>query len=664
MGSPHLQKCAALWLYLTATHPVAHAACGRICYTGGCARDHCCSWDDCCDCAECDSSQCPAGLARPPPPPPPPPPLPSPPLPSPPQSPWTEPAAAPRCATDATPLPSVPREIVSEPNEGGEPLVRQTLRPISRSESEEARARRVPFEPPPTLDDARLAWEYDETLTFTAKQLKKDPRLRPSDIEVSTDHMRACKACENARGLRAALHAAETLEVGVRMQLLLDDWAIARWQNIVRFLNPPDDVRVALDGVDDRKFGCPCSALPTADGGVQLYYSAGSRRGDDLTNRYAFRTSANGYDGWSEERAVRVEREAFLGTFTVAGTPSLPGEAPPHANLTYLAGYEGWRGRACLASSSDGADFWTIGSSDDMSSGGDCFPSSKSYLSRAADAYVTAVVDAAARRELVWYRKDFGTVEGWREIRGVQCVELSARLADVPHSAAATRVATRHAEWYLDRLGKLERYRRQIYSLTLTPYDEGLWLGLMSVIEFAKDLSEPAGHELPPFERDTINTYLVTSRDGVHVDDEWVYAHRPLLPKAGLTQRHWRAGLTFASAQLMTRRREHRVYFEARPGDGHHETRFASRAKIGTAAWARDQLGGLRAAHADAAGVVTTKPFRRRAAGLRLVVDTLAACSNLTVEVLAATGGVVEGRGLAEAVPVAGRAGRAACRRW
>jgi hypothetical protein len=24
--------------------------------------------------------------------------------------------------------------------------------------------------------------------------------------------------------------------------------------------------------------------------------------------------------------------------------------------------------------------------------------------------------------------------------------------------------------WYLDRLGKLERYRRQIYALSLTPY--------------------------------------------------------------------------------------------------------------------------------------------------------------------------------------------------
>jgi hypothetical protein len=31
--------------------------------------------------------------------------------------------------------------------------------------------------------------------------------------------------------------------------------------------------------------------------------------------------------------------------------------------------------------------------------------------------------------------------------------------------------------WYLDRLGKLERYRRQIYALALTPYSPQLWIG-------------------------------------------------------------------------------------------------------------------------------------------------------------------------------------------
>ena len=58
----------------------------------------------------------------------------------------------------------------------------------------------------------------------------------------------------------------------------------------------------------------------------------------------------------------------------------------------------------------------------------------------------------------------------------------------------------------------------------------------MSVIEYPKDKSEPQGGEHPYLQRDTINFYLITSRDGIHIDDEWVYAHRPLLPKEGKRQ--------------------------------------------------------------------------------------------------------------------------------
>ena len=105
---------------------------------------------------------------------------------------------------------------------------------------------------------------------------------------------------------------------------------------------------------------------------------------------------------------------------------------------------------------------------------------------------------------------------------------------------------------YLDRLGKLERFRRHTYCVTLTPYSADLWLGLMTVIEWpkvreafnvlplsisrsislpeasivslpplnltvptddsrrvSKDLSEQEGADQPAFERDTLNVYLV-----------------------------------------------------------------------------------------------------------------------------------------------------------
>ena len=85
----------------------------------------------------------------------------------------------------------------------------------------------------------------------------------------------------------------------------------------------------------------------------------------------------------------------------------------------------------------------------------------------------------------------------------------SGQSADDPGSTSSG-----HLSWYLDRLGKLERFRRAVYSATLTPYSDDLWLGLMTVLEWGKDLDEPVGDDLPAFTRDVINFYLVTSRDG------------------------------------------------------------------------------------------------------------------------------------------------------
>ena len=121
-----------------------------------------------------------------------------------------------------------------------------------------------------------------------------------------------------------------------------------------------------------------------------------------------------------------------------------------------------------------------------------------------------------------------------------------------PSVSHRTAINQTVARWYLDRLGKLERYRRQIYALALTPYSEGLWLGTLTLIEWAKDLEELEDASAPAFTRDTTQVYLVTSRDGVSVDTSWVYAHRPLLPKHHLTQRDWGSGFLLPAAQWLT----------------------------------------------------------------------------------------------------------------
>ena len=140
--------------------------------------------------------------------------------------------------------------------------------------------------------------------------------------------------------------------------------------------------------------------------------------------------------------------------------------------------------------------------------------------------------------------------------------------------------------------------------------------------------------------------YLVTSRDGVHVDDGWIYAHRPLLNK-GKRQRDWDSGMLLPAPQIMTDNHSHRVYFEARRTN--HERRFQKPAKIGVATWARDRLVGLRQAQRSPArgggevrGVVETKPLMLATGVTALVLD-VEHYEGLSVEVIDDAGKTLDG---------------------
>ena len=565
-------------------------------------------------------------------------------------------------------LRSVTHDVTSAPinyseTDGVVGLVAEMLRPISKDTPHLAKQRRLPFAPHQSLDAQSLAWEYNETLLFRFKHLAQDPRARPDWVVVNLDHNERCTSCEHDAGLNQSLHGSEVIDIGRRTQLLVDDWAVHSWQNVARVLEPPQEKRdfdVRTD--NDTLYGCPCSSMETGDGRIALIYRGG--------RTYVRRTSADGVKDWSDSEPVLINgRAADMGTFTAVPTPSLPSRNPPAAGrqprkLLYLGGYQGQGGTACLASSSDGRDFdtmastldsdrqywvskavWPIWAKKQMSCQGLHTP-----LGRAGDTYVHLLVDPARQRELVWFRTDFGTTGGWREIRGVRVAELNQRFVDIENGPQATEIKKLHASWYLDRLGKLEHYRRQSYAVTLTPYSEDLWLGLMTVIEWAKDGEEPRGYDLPAFERDTLSVYLVTSRDGVHIDCEWVYAHQPLLPKDGLNQADWDSGMLIPGVQLMTREHEHRMYFESR-AQTHHERRFTAHAQIGTATWPRDQLVAIQPAHPDAVGLLVTKSFRPDEGGLRLVVDVTACGSQILVEVWM-DGCNVAGRSFADALPI------------
>lgn len=489
--------------------------------------------------------------------------------------------------------------------------------------------------------------------------------------------------------MHASQHVSAQIDVGNYSQLLVDDYLIHEWENVVRVLEPPREKDILdLDEHEDVRYGCPCSAVETDDGKVRLFYSSGpsiigaeeDSWEEDHCGIYSYRDSADGHTGWTGELGkAEVEGREHLATLSIVGSgrrgqrytlpprPGHGGDSESANGFRFMAGYEGRRGRACIAYSDDGTSFSNLDNEEDRSKEGlndDCLTEGSDYagansiLARAADTYITPVVDTVHGKEYVWYRKDFGTNAGWREVRGLQVVELQHRFAEIRSAETFTDIQTRHAEWYFDRLGKLERFRRHIYALSLTPYAPNLWIGTMTVIEWPKDLGEERCEDCPAFERDTLNVYFVTSRDGKHVDHEWVYAHKPLLPRDGVRQEAFDSGMIFPGGTFLTRPHEHRIYYEARSAR-HHEERFdGNQAKLATTSWARDRLVALRAAHLNAPAVVTTKAFAIMGGAVEVEVDASPCGASVRVEVITESGETVEGHSVDEAVPLDSTSGR------
>ena len=72
-------------------------------------------------------------------------------------------------------------------------LVPQTLRPIPARISHLAKSRRLPHAPGAAANLEQLAREYNETAAFIGRQLKKDPRQKPDDVQLSFEHLSTCQ---------------------------------------------------------------------------------------------------------------------------------------------------------------------------------------------------------------------------------------------------------------------------------------------------------------------------------------------------------------------------------------------------------------------------------------------------------------------------------------
>jgi hypothetical protein len=273
------------------------------------------------------------------------------------------------------------------------------------------------------------------------------------------------------------------------------------------------------------------------------------------------------------------------------------GAQPPHAN------------GACLAHSADGIH-WT------QYNGG------KPVTGRAADFTNCLIWDEQARLYRLLTRTDFGSAGGLGEIRGMRVMTNS----DVKKDPTAWKTTS---EWQFDRK-KDEFQRRQIYTLTDWMYC-GIHFGLMAVYEWPSDFSE--GKETDHrqrHERDVLNYYLVTSRDGDRWDLRWVDAGQPLVERG--QDGAWDKDMILPANWIVTRGDEHWIYYGgANERHGVAEVFSPQRdAAIGLAKLPLDRFVALEAK--ETLGEVVTKPFVWD--GTKLLVNVAAKEGEISVELL------------------------------
>lgn len=436
-------------------------------------------------------------------------------------------------------------------------------------------------------------------------KLKPDVKLAPDGFILDDSHLSACTSCWES-DYRHSLHRQPFAPALGEAQLFIDDHALDRYACVVRVMEAPTKRILNVS--------CPGSCVIPNRGLAHRHAVANhfGMYGTVLRDRHGlwrmwlgewepyYTESADGLN-WNMLRPLRD----LGGKRSRAGNPdwtprnlciSLDAQ---HNRLLlgYHCGNYITTESTCLASSDidDGLTWapWR---------GGSHVPRASAQCAQMADCCGVQCQSHADSTNCVnwdpgensWSlvkREAFGTAAAWREIRGVS-VSSNAHI-DSDLTAFKLR-----AKWYFDRLGKSERFQRQIYSLTFSemptaerkPRVDRLRLGVMTVIEWPKLNGLAPASSLS---HDVMGVYLVPSRDGVHLDLNAVYARNALVPRGSCTQREcaFDNGYLQPASEIVTTTDGHSLYYEGRPVT--HERRFSSKATIARAHWPLHRMAAI-----------------------------------------------------------------------
>lgn len=419
--------------------------------------------------------------------------------------------------------------------------------------------------------------------------------------------------------LGTSVIADETIHIGLKKQLLVDDLIISNSSGTKRVLGRVEKRAKPILNPDQPwedvgAFGGYSTVLrDERNGKFQIWYSAGEEHG------IGYGVSDDGIH-WAKPKVSGDGKTnlVFHGNGHMSVSIDDHEEDPAHR---YKAAYYGPEVKAALAHAADGIH-WTS------------YNQGQPVTGRAADTHNQVIWDPFVRLYRLYTRTDFGNDDAseWRGNRSMTNADLKTN----PGDWKTTR------SWKFDREGENERWRRQIYGLTLWPY-EGVHFALMSVYEFPpKQLPTPYDNK-PDYrtrhQRDIMNFYIATSRDGDNWDLSWVYAGMPMIPRGG--ESSFDKDIIMPASQVVTWNDRHWIYY-----GGSNERHFCAQRRnvIGLATLPLDRLVGLEAS--SVAGQVVTKAFKLEGEVLEVNVD--AGNGQIGVEVLDKSGQPIPGFGPVE----------------
>ena len=463
---------------------------------------------------------------------------------------------------------------------------------------------------------------YTEADGDTAVNIPKLQRNRP---EILSFKSMAVSLALVFCSIRMMLAPDPPLVIGQRKQLLVDDYILASTSRLDRQLGEvvkhPHPVLLPDRRWDDPSaFGGYLTVLRNQPADkFQMWYMAGEENG------IGYAESEDGIH-WTKPRVSSDGKTNIV--FNARGHMSVsidPHETDPRHR--YKAAYYGPGVMAALAHSADGIH-WSS------------YNDGQPVTGRAADTHNQILWDPLARVYRLYTRSDFGD-DDVNEWRGNRCMVNPDVKAD-PTDWTTLR------SWKFDREGASERWRRQIYGLTDWIY-QGLHFALMSVYEFPPRAIPPPYAGKPDYrtrhQRDIMNFYIGTSRDGDHWDLGWVYDAKPMIRRG--PEGSFDKDMIMPASQIVTWKDRHWIYYGA--GNERHWCSKRQNA-IGLATLPLDRWVALAAT--EDAGELVTKPFRLE--GDRLEVNVDARRGEFRVEVLDPIRGAIEGFGRDESKQYAG----------